>query len=170
MPKRRERHQWDPRALSCRGIVLFRMLQPYPLREPLSKGDGSFDHISSNNRIATLHLSISRPAQGRIYSKHLAQITIIVASNVAAQIHFAKMCPQTGQSQGQGFHRDSPNKGKKPTVQVRQGRINFTNLAELLEGAPVMTGTFSITNPLLFYLILVHLIVLLAQNLELRLA
>jgi hypothetical protein len=29
-------------------------------------------------------------------------------------------------------------------MQVRQGRINFTTLVELLEGAPIMTSTFSI--------------------------
>ena len=29
-------------------------------------------------------------------------------------------------------------------MQVRQGKINFTTLAELPEGAPIMTGTFSI--------------------------
>jgi hypothetical protein len=29
-------------------------------------------------------------------------------------------------------------------MHVRQGRINFTTLAELPEGAPIMTGTFSI--------------------------
>jgi hypothetical protein len=29
-------------------------------------------------------------------------------------------------------------------MQVRQGRVNFTTLAELPEGAPIMTGTFSI--------------------------
>jgi hypothetical protein len=29
-------------------------------------------------------------------------------------------------------------------IQVRQGRINFTTLAELPDGAPVMSGTFSI--------------------------
>jgi hypothetical protein len=29
-------------------------------------------------------------------------------------------------------------------MQVRQGRVNFTTLAELQEGAPIMTGTFSI--------------------------
>ena len=31
-------------------------------------------------------------------------------------------------------------------VQVRQGLVNFTTLAELPEGAPVMSGTFSIHN------------------------
>jgi hypothetical protein len=29
-------------------------------------------------------------------------------------------------------------------MQVQQGRINFTTLAELPEGAPVMSGTFYI--------------------------
>jgi hypothetical protein len=31
-------------------------------------------------------------------------------------------------------------------MQVRQGRINFTTLAELPDGAPVMSGTFSIQH------------------------
>jgi hypothetical protein len=31
-------------------------------------------------------------------------------------------------------------------VQVRQGRVNFTTLSELSEGAPIMTGTFSINH------------------------
>ena len=41
---------------------------------------------------------------------------------------------------------DAQNKGKKPTVEVRQGQINFTNLAELPEGVPAMMGTFSINH------------------------
>jgi hypothetical protein len=42
----------------------------------------------------------------------------------------------------------APNqdKGKKQKVQVRQGKLKFTTLEELPEGAPVMTGTFSIFN------------------------
>jgi len=60
--------------------------------------------------------------------------------------HFANACPQAGQSQGQGFRKNDQNKGKKQTVQVRQGRINFTTLADLPEGAPVMSGTFSINH------------------------
>jgi hypothetical protein len=31
-------------------------------------------------------------------------------------------------------------------VQVRQGRLNFTTLADIPEGAPIMTGTVSILN------------------------
>jgi hypothetical protein len=39
-------------------------------------------------------------------------------------------------------------------VQVRQGRLNFTTLADILEGAPVMTIIFSVLNypvVILFY-------------------
>jgi hypothetical protein len=31
-------------------------------------------------------------------------------------------------------------------VQVRQGKLNFTTLEEVPEGAPIMTGTFSVFN------------------------
>jgi hypothetical protein len=31
-------------------------------------------------------------------------------------------------------------------VQVRQGRLNFTTMADILVGAPVMTGIFSVLN------------------------
>jgi hypothetical protein len=37
-------------------------------------------------------------------------------------------------------------KGKKQKVQLKQGRLNFTTLEELPEGAPIMTGTFSVLN------------------------
>jgi hypothetical protein len=42
----------------------------------------------------------------------------------------------------------APNqdKGRKQKVQVRQGKLNFTTLEELPEGAPIMTGIFSIFN------------------------
>jgi hypothetical protein len=42
----------------------------------------------------------------------------------------------------------APNqdRGRKQKVQVRQGKLNLTTLEELLEGAPVMTGTFSVFN------------------------
>jgi hypothetical protein len=38
----------------------------------------------------------------------------------------------------------SKGRDKKQTIQVRQGRVNFTTLSELPEGAPIMTGTFTI--------------------------
>jgi hypothetical protein len=42
----------------------------------------------------------------------------------------------------------APNQdnGRKQKVQVRQGKINFTTLEELPEGAPIMTGSFSVFN------------------------
>jgi hypothetical protein len=46
--------------------------------------------------------------------------------------------------QGQTSNLSSKGKGKKQTVQVRQGRVNFTTLSELPERAPIMTGTFTI--------------------------
>ena len=53
------------------------------------------------------------------------------------------MCPQAGQNPGQASRRNDQNKGKKQAVQVRQGRLNFTSLADLPEGAPIMSDTFS---------------------------
>jgi hypothetical protein len=35
---------------------------------------------------------------------------------------------------------------KKPMVQVRQGKLNFTAMSDIPEGASVLTGTFSINN------------------------
>ena len=67
--------------------------------------------------------------------------------NCGSSTHFARECPQPRrQNQGQGFNQNNKNKGRRQTVQVKQGRINFTTLAELPEGTPVMTGTFSIHN------------------------
>jgi hypothetical protein len=42
----------------------------------------------------------------------------------------------------------APNqdKGRKQKVQVRQGKLNFTTLEEVPEGAPIMIGIFSVYN------------------------
>jgi hypothetical protein len=47
------------------------------------------------------------------------------------------------QRQGQNSNQ---NQDKRQKVQVRQGRLNFTTMADISEGAPVMTGIFSISN------------------------
>jgi hypothetical protein len=57
--------------------------------------------------------------------------------------HYAKNCPRNQQRQGQNANQ---NQGKKQRVQVRQGRLNFTTLADIPEGAPVMTSIFSVLN------------------------
>jgi hypothetical protein len=57
--------------------------------------------------------------------------------------HYAKNCPRNQQRQGQNVNQ---NQGKRQMVQVRQGRLNFTTMADILEGAPVMTGIFTFLN------------------------
>jgi hypothetical protein len=57
--------------------------------------------------------------------------------------HYAKNCPRNQQRQ-----MPAPNqeRGMKQKVQVRQGKLNFATLEELPEGAPIMTGIFSVFN------------------------
>jgi hypothetical protein len=43
-----------------------------------------------------------------------------------------------GSGARQGYH------GKKPVVQVKQGKLNFTSMVNTLEGAPALAGIFSI--------------------------
>jgi hypothetical protein len=38
------------------------------------------------------------------------------------------------------------NQGKRQKVQVRQGRLNFTTMADIPEGAPILTGIFTVLN------------------------
>jgi hypothetical protein len=76
--------------------------------------------------------------------------------------HYAKNCPKNQQRQGQNANQ---KQGKRQRVQVRQGRLNFTTLADIPEGAPVMTGIFYALNYPAFFLILVHHIASSAQNL-----
>jgi hypothetical protein len=57
--------------------------------------------------------------------------------------HYAKNCPRNQQRQ---MPAPNQNKGRKQKVQVRQGKVNFTTLEELPEGAPIMTGIFSVFN------------------------
>jgi hypothetical protein len=57
--------------------------------------------------------------------------------------HYAKNCPRNQQRQ---MPAPSQDKGRKQKVQVRQGKLNFTTLEEVREGAPIMTGTFSVFN------------------------
>ena len=61
--------------------------------------------------------------------------------------HFARNCPRNQKpAQGQNTSQNNQGKEKKQVMQVRQWKINFTTLAELLEGVPIMMGTFSIDH------------------------
>jgi hypothetical protein len=55
--------------------------------------------------------------------------------------HYAKNCPRNQQGQN-----SNQNQGKRQKVQLRQGRLNFTTMADISEGAPVMTSIFSVLN------------------------
>jgi hypothetical protein len=57
--------------------------------------------------------------------------------------HYAKNCPRNQQRQMPAPNQD---KRRKQKVQVRQGKLNFTTLEELPEGAPIMTGIFLVFN------------------------
>jgi hypothetical protein len=57
--------------------------------------------------------------------------------------HYAKNCPKNQQRQVPAPNQD---KGRKQKVQVRKGKLNFTTLEELPEGAPIMTGICSVYN------------------------
>jgi hypothetical protein len=80
----------------------------------------------------------------------LATLVIAVASTVASQGHYISKCPKprkikpNPQNQGAGNKAATP--AKKPMVQVHQGKLNFTAMSDIPEGASVLTGTFSINN------------------------
>jgi hypothetical protein len=54
--------------------------------------------------------------------------------------------PRIAQNQQRQGQNSNQNQGKRQKVQVRQGRLNFTALADIQEGAPVMSGIFSVLN------------------------
>jgi hypothetical protein len=64
--------------------------------------------------------------------------------------HYINECPKprqikpNPQNQGTGSKPTTP--AKKPMVQVRQGKLNFTTMSDILAGASVLTSTFSINN------------------------
>jgi hypothetical protein len=64
--------------------------------------------------------------------------------------HYISDCPKPKQNkpnppnQGAGNKPATPT--KKPMVQVRRGKLNFTTMSDIPEGASVLTGTFSIND------------------------
>jgi hypothetical protein len=64
--------------------------------------------------------------------------------------NYISECPKPRQfkpnPQNQGAGNKPATLAKKPVVQVRQGKLNFTAMSDIPEGASVLTGTFSINN------------------------
>ena len=76
--------------------------------------------------------------------------------NCGSTSHFARNCPQpkkslTSQNSNQNSNQNNQGKGKKQVMQVRQGKINFTTLAEFPEDGSIMTGTFSSNHIVWFW-------------------
>jgi hypothetical protein len=66
--------------------------------------------------------------------------------------HYISDCPKPKRNkpnqQNQGAGKKPATPAKKPMVQVRQGKLNFTTMSDIPEGASVLTGTFSINDTL----------------------
>jgi hypothetical protein len=64
--------------------------------------------------------------------------------------HYISDCPKPWQikpnPQNQGTRNKPATPAKKPMVQVRQGKLNFTTMNDTPKGASVLTGTFSIND------------------------
>jgi hypothetical protein len=62
--------------------------------------------------------------------------------------HYISECPKPKQNKpnppNQGVGPKPANPAKKPMVQVRQGKLNFTTMGDILAGASMLMGTFSI--------------------------
>jgi hypothetical protein len=58
--------------------------------------------------------------------------------------HYINECKPNPNKQGEGSGFRQGNQGKKPMVQVKQGKLNYTSMMNTLEGAAVLTGIFSI--------------------------
>jgi hypothetical protein len=59
--------------------------------------------------------------------------------------HYISECPKPRQNkQGENSGIRQGNQGKKPVVQVKQGKLNYTFMMNTSEGAAVLTGIFSI--------------------------
>jgi hypothetical protein len=59
--------------------------------------------------------------------------------------HYINECPKpkpNKQGEGSGFRHGK--QGKKPMVQVKQGKLNYTSMVNTPEGAAVLIGIFSI--------------------------
>jgi hypothetical protein len=70
--------------------------------------------------------------------------------NCGQPCHYISGCPKPKQNkpnqQNQGVGNKPATPAKKPMVQVRQGKLNFTTMSDIPEGASVLTGTFSIND------------------------
>jgi hypothetical protein len=130
-----------------RGIDLFGMHRPEHHSGMLHLADWFSGRPNSKEGIDLPYLCNSRNnlAHGQMLNNFNREAALIAISIAAVRTTLSKIVRGPGSLiKGKGSNQNNQNKGKRPMMQVRQGRVNFTTLAEIPDGAPVMSGTFSI--------------------------
>jgi hypothetical protein len=90
-----------------------------------------------------LHSNHSSSAQGQMCDKLHQKVAIIAVSIAGVQIISSGIVRGLRNlTKGKVLIKVIRTRVKGPLMQVRQGQINFTTLAELPDGAPIMSGTF----------------------------
>jgi hypothetical protein len=138
--RRRGKHLWQDPPLSISASRLSPIIRAEALNS--NKDVGWSGHLNSKHPIA-----LKPQIQGttiRILNSRIAS-TIGTDASLVATLATMQRTARNQQRKGQNSRL---NKGKKQKVQVRQGRLDFTTLADLPEGALVMTDTFLVLNQL----------------------
>jgi hypothetical protein len=107
------------------------------MKPPQSKPTGNFQFHSAQQQAPKPNAPPRNVGDRRCY-------------NCVQLRHYINECPKPRQikpiPQNQVAGRKPATPAKKPMVQVRQGKLNFTAMSDIPEGASVLTGTFSIND------------------------
>jgi hypothetical protein len=109
----------------------------WTMKPPQSKPTGNFQFHSAQQQAPKPNAPPRNVGDRRCY-------------NCVQLRHYINECPKPRQikpiPQNQVAGRKPATPAKKPMVQVRQGKLNFTAMSDIPEGASVLTGTFSIND------------------------
>jgi hypothetical protein len=109
----------------------------WTMKPSQSKPSGNFQFRNTQQQASKPNAPPRNPGERHCY-------------NCGQPRHYINDCPKPRQNktnpQNQGAGPKPTNLAKKPMVQVRQGKLNFTTMSDILEGASVLTSTFSIND------------------------